>query len=142
MSDLNAVIDDALRRIIGIIIPAVETAIRADERAKTAERVARAIEVAQGERCPECRGKAASRTVNGTQVIRRGGCGHIWRHRERPWLDYDAAAIARQHANGMPSAAVEGRTGADAKGGMPESAEGATARFGTPDTNKPHEERA
>lgn len=107
----TAVIDDALRQIIRILLPAIEGPARADERAKTAEEVARAIEVKQGRRCPECQGKAGSSKPNGYFVDKRCGAGHTWTVHEH-WTAHDWADIARQHAQQPPQIDAAGRDGA------------------------------
>lgn len=73
-------------------------AARADERAKTAEGIADRLD-------NEVRRAKADDGVYVSDHTR--GIQH-------------AAAIARQHANGMPSADVEGRTGADASDATPD----------------------
>lgn len=72
--------------------------IVAATRRQVAEDIARAIEAARGDRCPECGGKAAFRRVDGAKVGRGCGAGHVWQHPDRPWLNYDPAAISRQHS--------------------------------------------
>ncbi|WBB94113.1 hypothetical protein [Verrucosispora sp. WMMC514] len=73
-----------------------EDEIRRDERRKTAEAIARAIEVAQGIRCPECGGKSASTRSDGRQDQRRCGGNHTWWSSSRV---VHPAEIARQHGN-------------------------------------------
>jgi hypothetical protein len=73
---------------------------QARDRQRVAEEIARAIEVAQGIRCPECGGKAASMTWKGATRFGRCGGGHTWQHRTSDWVE--PAAIARAHADGAP----------------------------------------
>jgi hypothetical protein len=65
---------------------------------KLGERIARAIEVAEGIRCPECDGKAASIKRDKRHPfdkLGRCGAGHTWVHSWRTdWKDH--AAIARE----------------------------------------------
>jgi hypothetical protein len=54
---------------------------RADARRAVTEQIAQAIEVADGRRCPECGGKAASTKWKGLTRHGRCGGGHTWQIR-------------------------------------------------------------
>lgn len=74
----------------------VEDEIRADERRKVAEEIARAIEVTEGYRCPDCGGKPAAYVDLGHgQKQRSCGGGHRW---PVPLTHPAAAQVARQYA--------------------------------------------
>lgn len=103
----TAVIDDALRRIIRTLVPAIEDAVRADERQKTAEGIAKAVEA-------DCR--ARHNRPDGD-----------------PCVDEDCdrhAAIARQHAGNGPRIAVEAPTAHAESHRMGEGSDGAQEAVG------------
>ncbi|MFJ1539222.1 hypothetical protein ACIODS_11835 [Micromonospora chalcea] len=73
-----------------------EDEIRRDERRKVAEEIARAIEVAAGDRCPTCGGRSASTKWKGLTKTGRCGGGHSWSMPQRDWAQ--PAEVARKHA--------------------------------------------
>jgi hypothetical protein len=84
----NAVCWHSARIVVDAMAPLIrqdEDAIRADERRKTAEKIAQAIELWLGNRCPACKGKPASvKWASGPlRKIGRCGCGHMWEHKDR-----------------------------------------------------------
>lgn len=91
-------------------------AARADERAKAAEEIAKAIETKRGDRCPECGGKPYSskalRSIPARIRMKCGG-GHTWdvpgglAAHPNQWCATDAAGIARTYAVRMPGAPQE-----------------------------------
>lgn len=76
-----------------VVLDAATPLIAARVREQVAEEIAQAIEVAQGDRCPTCRGKPASVKWRGLRKLGRCGGGHEWeaRHWAAP------ADIARAH---------------------------------------------
>ncbi|MEV0214374.1 hypothetical protein [Micromonospora sp. NPDC050695] len=89
----------------GPMPPTDEDEIRRDERRKVAEEIARAIEVAEGYRCPDCGGKPAAFVDFGHgQKQRSCGGGHRW---SVALSHMPAAQVARQHA--QPASAVSHR---------------------------------
>lgn len=96
-------LNDALQGALDAAVAAVEPLVAARVRARVAEEIARAIEVAAGDRCPDCGGKPASiKWTRGTyQKSGRCGAGHTWQKRSKDWRD--PAEIAREHAV-VPSA--------------------------------------
>ncbi len=79
----------------GLVDSLVESWLK--DRNRAVERIARAIEVANGDRCPECDGKPASNKWSrgrGPLVkIGRCGAGHTWEIRSNHWVD--PARVAR-----------------------------------------------
>lgn len=77
-----------------------QTGDEGDIRARVAEEIARAIEVDQGKRCPECDGLPASLKWGPRSFVRIGRCGagHTWTadHAKGQWRN--VATIAREHA--------------------------------------------
>lgn len=61
-----------------VVLDAVTPLIAARVREQVAEEIAQAIEVAQGDRCPTCRGKPASVKWRGLRKLGRCGGGHEW----------------------------------------------------------------
>lgn len=76
-----------------------ETAIRADERRKVAEEIARAIEVRSGNRCPECGGLPGSvkyAPAWGSSPLMRCGGGHTWSGHDAYIQVHAATGLARE----------------------------------------------
>lgn len=94
----RAVVDAALAIGRSQAAAANEEEIRRDERHRTAEAIARAIEVAHGRRCPECGGLPASGKWKGLTLHGRCGAGHRWVARD--WAG--GAEIARRFGDGGP----------------------------------------
>lgn len=86
--------------------PFARVAVRAAApilRRAVAEEIARAIEVAQGDRCPECRGRAASKkwARNPNRTVGRCGGGHTWEIKHSGGPVWFPAEIAREVGRGQ-----------------------------------------
>lgn len=99
--DVDEVLD--AERLDGLIEALAESWLKDRGRAvaTVSEEIARAIEVANGDRCPECDGESASskwaKPRPGPVVkVGRCGAGHAWEVRSGHWVD--PAQVARDHA--------------------------------------------
>jgi hypothetical protein len=82
---------------------AVLAAVLPEHRRMVLDEAAEAIELAEGRRCPECRGKPASLKWNRSYEREgRCGCGHRWTVRRGDWTD--PVALLRRLAAAAPSA--------------------------------------
>jgi hypothetical protein len=96
--ELPAVLERAALRARLAEAKAVYDAMAPLIRRAVAEEIARAIEVAEGNRCPDCGGKAASKkwARNPNRTVGRCGGGHTWEQKHSGGPVWFPATIARE----------------------------------------------